>query len=247
MDNNLDNSNNESKDAYSLLEITYQRLAEFLTGVLTSGKKDWALSIGFLFQRFRGGHFLKQLNEEIKKYIEKGKIKDDYLKTEQCKSCLQEFLDCLDKDSPDEQRFKAMKAIFLTIATEDKSNRDEIIPYQLMRICRKLSSSELLVLLATYDIYASGKWEADKNEKTQRGLDGTTEDWVNKVIERSGLKFRELVILDQESLVLKKLLSPNVNGDKSGFKYTDYYRFTPLGYELCSFIKEYELENEQES
>jgi hypothetical protein len=99
----------EDPKAIETIKKTYSALVEFLSGIASSDRKDWALSIGYLLQRVRGGEFLNQLLEKIQKYREKGKIKADYLSTSQCLNCLQEVLNFIDQDSPDEVRFNAMK------------------------------------------------------------------------------------------------------------------------------------------
>jgi hypothetical protein len=129
---------------------TYQALTEGMTGVLASDRKEVFLTIGYLFQRMRGGNFLKDLWETWDHFREKGKIKEDYATTEQCQASLQEILDCLDRDSPDEIRFSFLKKLFITIASEKLSNRDSFLPQQYMSIARSLTSGEIIVLLSTY-------------------------------------------------------------------------------------------------
>ncbi len=233
--NNLTHKNSE-KNALDYLEDTLQSLLEVVTGLASSGKKEWALSIGYLLQRVRGGNFLQQLLEEINKYKNKGKIKNDYLKTEQSITCLQEFLDFIDKDSPDEIRFKAMKDLYLTICTEKLSNRDDILPHQLLKICRELSSAELLLLFATYDVACNENWQEEKNKREVHGY-GATVEWTNFMLSRTGLKFKELIRLNEDLLIQKRLLTHHVHGDGSGFAYSEHYRLTELGYHLCQFIK----------
>jgi hypothetical protein len=231
----------DSKDSVGYLEETLQALIEALTGLAASEKKDWAFSIGYLLQRVRGGHFLKELLAEIKRYRDKGKIKPDYFRSEQSMSCLQEFMDFVDKDAPDDRRFQALKGLFLTIATEKFSNKEEILPLQLMKISRALSSSELILLAATYEIYLGDEWKKERDERKGRGNSiGPTRTWETLVLEKSGLKFRELVKLNEESLMSKKLLAGYAHPDGSGFNYTEYYRLTPLGYHLCLFISDYD-------
>jgi len=87
-----------------VLRQTLTNLAEGITGVLSSPKQDLALSIGHIFQRLRGGQFLSTFLKEWNEYRAKGRIKEDYQFSEQHKACLQEMLDFLDKDIPDETR-----------------------------------------------------------------------------------------------------------------------------------------------
>jgi len=109
---------------------TLQALTEGLTGIASSEKKELFLSIGYLLQRLRGQSFLEALHAEWQRLREKGRIRDDYSQTEQCQACLQELLDCLDRDSPDKVRFDFIKGVFLAAAQEKRSDRDSVLPQQ---------------------------------------------------------------------------------------------------------------------
>ena len=236
-DSTIDSREDPPVDGLSVLGESNQALTEFLTGLLgASEKKEWALSVGYLFQRIRGGQFINQLHEEIRKYRQKGRIQSDYLQSDQGLDCLKDVLEFVDRDSPDATQFSAIRQLFLTIASETQSTRDDVLPKELMRICRTLSSGELIVLSATYTVCQSGTWKSKAEEKKRRGLSGSTEDWVTDILTKTGLEFPELVRIHESNLVEKRLLDRNEHGDLSGFRYTDNYRLTPLGYTLCKFI-----------
>jgi hypothetical protein len=229
------------RSALAVLDDTYQALVQFLAGSATADRKEWVLSIGYLLQRVRGGRFIATLLDEIKRYRDLGKIKDDYLSTEQGFTCMQELLDFIDKDSPDEVRFSAMKAIFLTAATESVSSRNDPVPQQIMQICRTLSSADLLILSATYEIANEVDW---KQERPAGDL--ATQMWINRVLERTALRFPELVRLRERELVEKGILSRSLFSEGSGFVPTKHYRLTDLGYHICEFIKAYDLKAKPE-
>jgi len=132
-----------------LLGQTLQGVAEGLTGLASSDKKDLVRSIGFIFQRWRSLKFLDALRAEWNQYREKGRIKDDYLATDQHAECLQEMLDLIDS-RPDQIRFEVLKKILLLSATEKYSSRNDILPQQYMRLIRELNPGEVLVLLTAY-------------------------------------------------------------------------------------------------
>lgn len=220
-------------DAVTLATRTLDGLLAVLTGIATSEKKDWALSLGHLVQRARARHFLKGLLQEIRAYRERGEIKDDYFSTEQGMNCMQEILEFLDKDSPDEIRFNVMRTIFLKIATEKMSERTDIVPVQLMRIARSLSSGEVLVLLASHKVFQSQACNKDTSS-----VFGAANAWSHLVTEAAGLDYQELVEVFERPLIEKLLLSERVYGDKSGFKRTKFYLLTPLGFRLCEFMSE---------
>jgi len=207
-----------------------------LAGVASSKREDWFLSLGRIFQRHRGRDFLRQFAEEWDMYVDKGFIKPGYEDTEQHKVCLQELLDCLDKDSPDKVRFNVLKKIFLTAATEQLSTRESVLPGQFMRICRTLSSGEILVLLAAYRISQGDDWKADKDESARY--------WLGLVATESGLVYDELVTTYETELIKKNLLTSRVYNDGSGVRLGSHFRMTKFALDLCEYIQKYDATNE---
>ncbi|MDB2687521.1 hypothetical protein N9Y42_09950 [Mariniblastus sp.] len=219
------------------LAETIKNLTEGLSGIAASDKKDWALSVGYLLQRIRSGHFLETLKKEWDDYRVRGKIKDDYLATPQHQECLQSMLDFLDRDSPDETRFNAMRNIFLTIASEERSSRFDVLPQQFMRICRSLNSTEILILQANYALAKSGH----NPEFYGRGR------WTQDVANHSAFKLRSLVQSQEASLAKKCLISESIHHDNSGVERTPHFRMTELGYQLCQFMVESGVQANTES
>lgn len=215
---------------HDVLGISLTNVAEGITGLASSSRQDLTLSIGHLFQKLRGGQFLSTLLDEWNRYREKGRIKDDYQFSEQHKACLQEMLGFLDKDIPDETRFKFMKQIFLVAATETTSDRNSYLPLQFMRIGRTLTSGEILILNATYH------FARDTSLWTQ---DNSASIWLQKIADQSGLKHPELVEVHEDELMKKNLLSKRSSGDRSGVKLGSHYRLTGLGFSFCNFVEHY--------
>ena len=216
-----------------LFDETLNGLIDGFTGVAASDRKDLILSISHIFQRTRTVGFLNALLIEWKKYREKGRIKDDYINSEQHQECLQEMLDFLDKDSPDERRFAILKAIFLGAATEEQTTRDSVLPQQYMSICRTLSSGEVLVLQTAFAIAESKSWTT-KNRVA---------DWLKDIAEKSGLAHSELVEIYEKKLMEKNLLDIRIGSDRSGAQLSPSYRLTSFALQICKFIKEFDPES----
>lgn len=106
-------------DPIALLKASYQTIVQTLTGIFSSKPRELILSLGYIFQRTHSTEFLLTFIEELKRYREKGKIPENYFDTEQCKECLQELLNYLDKALPDEITFTLLKKIILVAATEN--------------------------------------------------------------------------------------------------------------------------------
>tara|TARA_R110002111_G_scaffold262504_1_gene338975 strand:+ start:166187 stop:166906 length:720 start_codon:yes stop_codon:yes gene_type:complete len=212
------------------LAETFHNLIEGITGVASSEKKELYLSVGYILQRMRNGNFVRTFKGEWDKYRDKGKIKDDYLDSDQHQECLQEMLDFLDNDSPDNVRFSVLKNVFLNAATEDKSSRDDLLPQQLMRICRSLNSTEVLILQACYKL----------NKKNMAPASHSAKNWRSAIVQNSDLRFRELVESHETSLEDKGLIHRRSDPDKSHFSQLGHFRLTGLGIRLCEFMTEHE-------
>ena len=224
------------KDTGEVIKRTLTSLAEGITGIAASERKDLSLSVGHIFQYFRKGQFLSRLGEEWDSYREKGRIKDDYIDTEQHRSCLQELLDFLDNDSPDEIRFEVMKKVFIAAAIETAFDRNSLLPYQFLRLCRGMSSGEVIVLNATYEIATSGNIP-DNN---------TASYWLDAIAKKSGLGHTSLVEIYEEDLIKKHLLTRRLHADRSGVLAKSHFRLTSLALELCDYIASYDSASEEE-
>lgn len=220
----------DAKDKTScLLRETAKSLIEGITGVAASNRSDLILSLSHIFQRARSGTFLTELLKEWEKYREKGRVKDDYLNTEQHQECLQEMLDFLDRGNPDARRFSILKAIFLNAATESMSSRDSVLPQQYMSLCKTLSAGEVLVLNATFALTESDT--TPSNSAT---------DWLDMIAKESGLGSQELVEIHERKLIEKNLLTDRTFSDRSGIRKGPHLRLTPLAIAICMFINAFD-------
>lgn len=228
---------NFQKKTTDILADTANSLLEGLTGIASSKGEERALSVGRIFQGLIKGKFLTIFNNEWKCYKEKGKIKEDYQYTEQHQSCLQELLDFLDNDLPNEITFSFLKNLFFIAASEKVSDRESILPHQFIRICRKLSAGEILLLSATYNIAKKG-YEHYKQLIESPQLP-SAHSWLNTMAKHSSLKYPELVELHEKELINKCLLTKR-ELSQNIVTIVPYFRLTQLGYEICSFIENYE-------
>lgn len=216
----------------NVITTTLTGLIQGLTGIATSSKNELILSISHTFQKMRGGQFLSQLLKEWNKCKEKGKVKDNYQFTEQHKTCLQELLEFLDKDSPGEVRFNVLKQIFLVAASEEASDRDSFLPLQFMKIARSLNDGEIILLTTIWQIAKERNGEYEQHYGAHR--------WIEEVTEASGMRHKELIEIHEQGLMDKRLLTPRQLGDRSGVKVKPFFRLTSLGYDFCDFIEKYE-------
>jgi hypothetical protein len=218
------------QDTGNVIKDTLTCLAEGLTGIAAADRKELAFSVGHIFQSLRKGQFLSKLLEEWNKFRQKGQIKDDYVTSEQHYVCLQEFLQFLDKDCPDETRFEVLKKVFIVAATEKVSDRNSLLPYQFLRLCREMSSGEIIVMNTTYEISKS---------KPLPDITGAN-NWLKIIADKSGFNHSSLVEIYEEELMEKRILSKRRHTDGSGVTINPHFRLTDLGFELCEYISNYE-------
>jgi hypothetical protein len=222
-----DLSSTGPKNVSDLLARTIKNVAEGFTGIASSDKKEWFRSFGHILQRVRGGKFLSTLKTEWDRYKEKGRISDGFERSEDNLDCLQELLDFIDKDIPDSRQFEAMKNLYLNIVVHSASDVRAINSQQLMRVCRTLSSGELIVLLTAYRL-GSQKTRQEWGQQSARS-------WLDNMAKESGL-YLGLVELHEEHLIEKKLLLSRTLPDRSGAPLGQHFRLTDTGIALCEWI-----------
>lgn len=225
----------DPKNIAKFLQQPATKLAEFITGILISDTTDWKLSAGHIVQASIKWKLFSQLGKEIKSYIEKGKIKEEFLDKEQNKQALSDLLKFIDETSPNEDRFIAMKTLFFKSVSDNSSEEEQILSYQFMQICRQLESSDLLIIKAAFDIKRGNllnKLESDRIDPNDRSAHG----WLTNISKQIGHGIISLIEVQEEKLVNYKLISPRTHNDKSGVHSIENYRLTDLGCRLCEFI-----------
>ena len=219
---------------YDFLQKPTIAIAEFLTGLLSSDQSTYKLSAGRLVQGAIKGRLLTQLGREIKELREKGEIKEDYFATNKNQATLLELLQFIDSDLPDEEVFNAMKSIFFSSISKDANTKDEEVGYQLLKLCKKLNSYEILILRVCHKIYTS-----ENTQNVNTGINSFG-DWVNIVSEKIGYELPELVSASDDKLVELGLLSGRGYSDKSGIRAGKEFRLTKLSIKLLEHISKHE-------
>ena len=151
--------------------------AEVLTGVATYGKKDFFLAGGQIIQGAIKLDLWGELLHQLNKARKEGKTKSKFYESRNGRINFNELFSYLDKnDTPDEEIFKAMQAIFFASIKTDSQQKDEIVAYQLIQVCKQMRSIELLILLAAYELYLKQKEGITLNIHT-------IQDWQVKIAE----------------------------------------------------------------
>lgn len=217
-------------DNQGILDSTFSELIKAMTGVVESEKKDMFISICHILQRTRSIGFLGALRTEWDELVKKGTISEDYPGSDQHLTCLHELFESLDHDILDERRFSLLKKIFLVGAAEILSTRDDVLPYQFLRLAKRLSSGEVLVLETVYRLYLTDGYSKERGAI----------NWLDQIASESGLVHNALVELNEAILIELHLITPRLFGDGSGVNLGNTNRLTPLGIAFCDFIAKYE-------
>lgn len=208
---------------------------KFVPGITTFVKMDrgnFIQSLSNIVQRQRKEGWLRAFLIELNALCEQGKVKEDYIATEQGEECRQELLDSLDKDKPDKEKFDAMKKIFLKAASAPSTEWANPQPQQLLRICRTLNAEELIILGTAYRLYKTRPRE--EVEKSGRGAD----QWPGYIAGASqNLISAGVVDFYEDDLIQKKLIGDRDHSDRSGVRLAHQCRLTNLAIELCEYLQ----------
>lgn len=233
---NMNEIKKYEKTTNNVVKETLENLLQGLTGIAASNKKEIILSVSNIFQNLLAGNRLNAFLFEWNSFVSKGKIKENYQYCEQHKISLLELLKFLENDIADEQRFSFIKKIILVSATEKYSSKDDILPQQYIRIIKDISNVELLILIAAYNASKELNWKDNVTDKKR------ISDWKNEIIKRSGLIYIEIIDIEVEKLISKNLIIPSDYPDGSGLRLGEYFRMTPLSYNILKFVENYEKE-----
>jgi len=207
-----------------------------VTGLGVSDKRDMLRDVSHLVQRSIQGHLATGLAEEYKILRERSRIKEDYETTDQCRQQTSYIFNAINSDGAiDEQRFRAMKNIFLNSAQETMSNRNDRLPVVLMKICSTLDMGEIMVLETAYRLNQELMASEDKTPKYQPMA---SRSWLELIATQSGLGVEDMVAQYEQTLMAKGLLSKRSAGGE--IVVDSNYHLSGTGLKLCEFIKNYE-------
>jgi hypothetical protein len=178
------------------------------------------------------GNLLKRLAREVEDLRKKGKIDDNFGERKYGFQSWVELLSIIDEDTPDEDRLEALKAMFYSINKVNATDAEQILGYQLFQIAKKLTSNELLVLKAVYEI--------QKQDRTTMGYGGFSE-WAQAISRHLGHSLTSLVEHADRALVENQLLTDRFHGDRSGIQWLNW-RLTDLGLRFCQNIERHKVE-----
>ncbi len=107
---------------------------------------------------------------------------------------------------PDEERFRAMKSVFLFSITVDASEKDRELAFEFLKICKKISSGGLLILKACYEI-SNGNHKFDYLTKERIQDMHSAGEWLDFVSKQIGHNMPSLIEVYEGNLENLRLIS----------------------------------------
>ena len=175
-----------------------------------------------VLQRWNEARFGEALLDELEDMKRAGQIREDFNQTDAGVSSLREFFDLID-GKPDEERFRAFCALFMSANAPDADSSEAILDLELMSILRRLSAGEmhLLSALLRVRIYKVG------------------EDLEGLLAKAVGYNSRALVIKNVKALLDESLVNKETWTVRSGSTGNEKQLLTDLGMALLERVKKY--------
>ncbi|MBN1779040.1 MAG: hypothetical protein JW816_02370 [Candidatus Buchananbacteria bacterium] len=222
---------NNAKSLSKFLDKPTIKIAEAITGALSLGRPEMLTIGGRLVQGVIKGKLMQQLGREMKQLIEKGKIREDYAKTKYGFKSLADILEFIDSEAPDEDRFRAVKALFFATISKDVNDIKQIANDRLLQIVKKLTSSEILTMKINYEIFL--------DREGRKLITPSADSWPTAIASKIGHNLKYLVELDEKALVDNKIIHERRYPDQSGINDSNA-RLTDLGIKICKTIENYQ-------
>jgi hypothetical protein len=181
---------------------------------------------------------LADLSREILAWRKAGTIPDDFSGRPSGYQTWVDLLKEIDSNPVDAERLKAMKAMFLAANKVEETDVQSILAYHLFQIAKKLTSGELLLLEAVYQIHKAGPWPHNN---------ALARDWRAMLAEKSGHGLSALVQHHEHALTGYGLITPFVMSGSLELIRKDNSRLSDLGISFCENIQSYKLEAEQDT
>lgn len=211
---------------------TPEDIVDLVTGILTNSKAANFASGARIVKNFIRGKGFNSFLEELRNLKRQGEIKSEFNEGE-VDDQLFDLLNILDSEDVDSKKRLAAQKIFFKTVHPNVTNDEQILSHQLLRILSKLTSLDLMILQACYEI-TNGQIKPSVKINKERPTSYI--DWAQVFVTQAGLHLRSFEESADQKLVDMRLLSHRTYSDLSGVNLDDNYRLTDLGYKLCEWI-----------
>lgn len=135
----------------TLLTLDGDEILSIAKTAVNDGVKGLAGRGISLIQRWNETRFGQALLDELEEMRTAGRIREDFHETDAGASTLREFFEMIN-GKPDEERFRAFCALFMSANAPDATSSEAILDTELMGILRSLSAGEMHLLWALLKI-----------------------------------------------------------------------------------------------
>jgi len=172
------------------------------------------------------GNKLRKFYDEYREKKAEGKIREDI---ETIQDSLYDILKFIDQ-GPDEEHLDAVKKLFFISAAPTTPESEQQLVYLLIQTCKKLSSSELLILKASYQLHTN------PGKLVSLSIGRNRHTWFKSVADAIGHRLSSLVEASESHLEELKLITGTEVADPRYFYPEGNCRLTDLGYKLCEYL-----------
>jgi len=189
-------------------------------------------------------YLTKKLFSEYKQKTKKGVLKKvDKISTEKPILTFIDLLKIINEGKIEEERFIAMKSIFFSGISKNSTQHDEILAYEFLQTTKKLSSTEILILKANFEIAQGNISKAVPKEQMKNG-ESHRSTWQRIIAKQMGYGDLYSIVAKYE-LNLESLGLISHRQEKDGLQGSfeptgKNFRLTEMGYKFCEFMTKYE-------
>lgn len=195
-------------------------------------------SLARIAQRIVSMGLYEAVSQEWEQFVEKGSVKDRFSPT--LKYCVLELLNFLEDEMPDEKRFQLMKKILFVTGSGMAAEQEKRMAHTYIKIVKILSPEEILIMNAIYNILKNEPSKIDDLKNTNNGRNSVFPDnWLELIATESGLRYKELILLQEQKLVDKQMILSRVSRGEM-IQVNNNFRLTSLGKGIWDYISKYD-------
>jgi hypothetical protein len=217
----------------SFVERRVIPIIQGISGLTQSDRKQLVGVAGRLIQAAILGKF-EEFWIEWNDLKNEGRIKEEFVKRPKSQAALLDLLQFIDQSPPEQDLFDAIKSIFFRGIAPESTETDSLRSYEFLQVARKLTSGDILVLKACFDLHKKG------DVKPETGAYW----WLNAIAKETKLP-TAVVEIHEENLNRYKLIGNRMYADRSGRLNSETVGLTDFGLEFGAFITAYQRQSSE--
>jgi len=168
---------------------------------------------------------LSKFYQEFREKRQNGEVPEDL---DEIQDSLLDILNFI-QENPTNEKLEAAKKLFFISILPGTEESEQQLAFEMMQTCKRLSSNDLLVLKAAYEIATTNKRRIELSHRVRAA-------WFKEVAMQIGHNLSSLVESSEENLQQLKLITIVEPRDETHFHPGGTYRLTDFGYKLCQYL-----------